>query len=257
MRYVKISGAGGPSWGRVEGEDVVLLDDCPIAGAGQETGSVVKLRQARLLAPCEATKVVCLGMNYASHAREIDLPIPDDPAMFFKPVSTLAGSGEPIRLPARSSRVEHEAELAYVIGRRAYKVSPAAALDHVWGYTCANDVTARDIQLIGGTYLNVAWSKAYETFCPAGPWVAVDEIDPDDVTVQCRVNGAVRQRESTGDFIFDVATQIAWLSDIMPLEPGDLVLSGTPKGVGRLEPGDTVEIEISGIGTLTNPVAGR
>jgi 2-keto-4-pentenoate hydratase/2-oxohepta-3-ene-1,7-dioic acid hydratase in catechol pathway len=150
--------------------------------------------------------------------------------------------------------VEHEAELACVMRRRVFRAGKEEALAAVWGYTCSNDVTARDIQRIGGNYLNVVWSKAYPAFCPIGPWIVVDEIDPDDVEVSCIVNGAVRQRERTSDFIFDMATQIAWISQIMPLEPGDLVLTGTPKGVGRLVPGDTVTIAIPGIGELSNPV---
>ena len=124
------------------------------------------------------------------------------------------------------------AELACVMRRRVFRASREEAIDAVWGYTCANDVTARDIQLIGGTYLNVVWSKAYPAFCPIGPWIVVDEINPDDVEVGCIVNGQVRQRERTSDFIFDMATQTAWISQIMPLEAGDAVLTGTPKGVG-------------------------
>jgi 2-keto-4-pentenoate hydratase/2-oxohepta-3-ene-1,7-dioic acid hydratase in catechol pathway len=146
------------------------------------------------------------------------------------------------------------AELACVMRRRVFRASREEAIDAVWGYTCANDVTARDIQLIGGTYLNVVWSKAYPAFCPIGPWIVVDEINPDDVEVGCIVNGQVRQRERTSDFIFDMATQTAWISQIMPLEAGDAVLTGTPKGVGRLMPGDSVTIAISGIGELTNPI---
>lgn len=252
--YARVSLPDGPAWGRVDGEAIRLIDGSPLAGRVRETGAWVPVAGARLLAPCEPTKIVCLGMNYASHAREIGLPIPDDPAMFMKPVSALAGHGDAIVLPARSDRVEHEAELAFVIGRRAHRIRPEEALSHVFGYTCANDVTARDIQTRGGNYLNVVWSKAYETFCPVGPVLVAGDIDPDDVLVECRVNGALRQSESTRDFIFPVATQIAWISQIMPLEVGDLVLTGTPKGVGRLVAGDVVEISISGIGTLSNPV---
>lgn len=254
MRYARIDRNGGPAWARVEGDDLRLLAGSPIGAGAPETGERVSAAGARRLAPCEPGKIVCLGMNYASHAREIGLPIPSDPAMFMKPVSTLCGDGDAIVLPARSERVEHEAELAFVIGRRAHRVSPETALEHVFGYTCANDVTARDIQMMGGTYLNVVWSKAYETFCPVGPVLVAGEIEPDDVLVECRVDGALRQSERTRDFIFPLAEQIAWISDIMPLEPGDLVLTGTPKGVGRLSPGDVVEVEIAGIGTLTNTV---
>jgi len=254
MRYVRYRTGGQVRWGQLEGETIHELDADDVMSAPRRTGASHELSEVSLLAPAEPTKIICLGMNYASHAREIGLPIPDDPAMFMKPVSSLAGPGEPIACPARSQQVEHEAELAFVMRRRVFRAGREESLAAVWGYTCANDVTARDIQRIGGNYLNVVWSKAYPAFCPIGPWIVVDEIDPDNVEVSCLVNGQVRQRERTSDFIFDVATQIAWISQIMPLEPGDLVLTGTPKGVGRLSPGDSVTIAISGIGELTNPV---
>lgn len=253
MRYVRYSASGEARWGLLE-DGVVHELQGNVLGTHQKTGRTSALAAVRLLAPAQPTKIVCLGMNYASHAREIGLPIPADPAMFLKPLSALAGPGDVIPCPARSNRVEHEAELAYVMRRRAFRVSAKEALDAVWGYTCANDVTARDIQLIGGNFLNVVWSKAYPAFCPIGPWIAVDEIDPGNVEVRCEVNGQVRQAERTSDFIFDVATQVAWISQIMPLEAGDLVLTGTPKGVGRLVPGDSVTVAISGLGALTNAV---
>lgn len=205
-----------------------------IFGTPRVSGRESRLEEVKLLPPATPTKIVCLGMNYASHAKEIGLPVPKDPAMFLKPVSALAAHGDSIPLPSRSKRVEHEAELACVMKRRVYRLGRKEALDAVWGYTCANDVTARDIQLLGGNYLNVVWSKACPGFCPIGPWVVVDEINPDDVEVKCTVNGAVRQRQRTSDVIFDMATQIAWISEIMPLEPGDVVLTGTPSGQSRL-----------------------
>ena len=253
MRYVRYRKGGEPRWGQLEGETIHELRG-DVLSTPSRTGASHPLADVTLLAPAEPTKIICLGMNYASHAREIGLPIPGDPALFLKPLSALCGPGEPIAGPSRSGQVEHEAELACVMRTRVFRATREEALAAVWGYTCANDVTARDIQRIGGNYLNVVWSKAYPTFCPIGPWVVVDEIDPDDVEVKCVVNGEVRQRESTSDFIFDMATQIAWISQIMPLERGDLVLTGTPKGIGRLSPGDRVTIEIEGIGALTNPV---
>ena len=138
--------------------------------------------------------------------------------------------------------------------RRVFRAGRDEALDAVWGYTCANDVTAREIQLLGGNYLNVVWSKAYPGFCPIGPCIVVDEINPDDVEVSCTVNGSLRQRERTSDFIFDMAAQISWVSQIMPLEPGDLVLTGTPRGPSRLSAGDSVSVAIEGIGALRNTV---
>jgi 2-keto-4-pentenoate hydratase/2-oxohepta-3-ene-1,7-dioic acid hydratase in catechol pathway len=253
VKYIRYRAGNEVHWGLLEEGTVHELAG-DVLGDHQKTGRTDLLASVQLLAPAEPTKIVCLGMNYASHAREIGLPIPNDPAMFLKPLSALAGPGDEIPCPSRSNRVEHEAELAFVMRTRAFRIDRAQALDSVWGYTCANDVTARDIQLIGGNYLNVVWSKAYPAFCPIGPWVVVGEINPDDVEVKCLVNGETRQAERTRDFIFDIPTQIAWISEIMPLEPGDLVLTGTPKGVGRLQPGDSAAVEISGIGRLTNPV---
>ncbi len=253
MKYVRYRAGGRVRWGRLKGAFVHELEG-RVPGEHRETRRRHRLEEVRLLPPAKPSKIIGLGMNYASHARELGLPIPEDPAMFLKPASALAGPGDPIPCPGRSRRVEHESELACVIGRRAFRVGRDEALDHVWGYTCANDVTARDIQVLGGNYLNLVWSKAYPAFCPIGPWIVVDEIDPDRVDVKCLVNGKLRQSANTSDFIFDMAAQIAWISQIMPLEPGDLVLTGTPKGVGLLRPGDLVTVEISGIGSLTNPV---
>jgi 2-keto-4-pentenoate hydratase/2-oxohepta-3-ene-1,7-dioic acid hydratase in catechol pathway len=253
MKYVRFADDGKDGWGLLDRSQVRELEG-DVFGKSRESGRAFRLAEVKLLPPATPTKIVCLGMNYASHAKEIGLPIPEDPAMFLKPVSALAAHGDPIPLPSRSKRVEHEAELACVMKRRVYRTGRKEALDAVWGYTCANDVTARDIQLLGGNYLNVVWSKAYPGFCPIGPWVVVDEIDPDDVEVKCTVNGAVRQRQRRSDFIFDMATQIAWISQIMPLEAGDVVLTGTPSGPSRLSAGDSVSIEIEGIGALINPV---
>jgi 2-keto-4-pentenoate hydratase/2-oxohepta-3-ene-1,7-dioic acid hydratase in catechol pathway len=253
MRYVRFGTPEGVRWGSLDGELIRELGG-DVFTDYRLTGREFRLQEVKLMAPAEPTKVVCLGMNYASHAREIGLPIPADPAMFLKPLSALSGPGDPIPCPTRSNRVEHEAELAFVMRKRAFRIGRHQARDAIWGYTCANDVTARDIQLIGGNYLNVVWSKAYTGFCPIGPWLVVDELEPDNVEVKCLVNGSVRQNQRTSDFIFDIAAQVAWISQIMPLEPGDVVLTGTPKGVGLLKPGDTVTIEISGIGSLTNPV---
>ena len=255
MKYVRFAVDGQEFWGRLDGARIRQVEG-DLYERPRESGREFAAAQVKLLPPAQPTKIVCLGMNYDSHAKEIGLPVPQDPAMFLKPISALAAHGDPIPLPSRSKRVEHEAELACVMKRRLYRAAREEALAAVWGYTCANDVTARDIQLLGGNYLNVVWSKAYPGFCPIGPCVVVDEIDPDDVEVSCTVNGSLRQRERTRDFIFDMATQISWISQIMPLEPGDLVLTGTPRGPSRLSAGDTVSVEIEGIGTLTNGVVG-
>jgi 2-keto-4-pentenoate hydratase/2-oxohepta-3-ene-1,7-dioic acid hydratase in catechol pathway len=252
MRYVRYETPGGPAWGVVDGARVQRLRGRPWE-TRETTGETEALDAVRLLAPCEPTKIVALGLNYRAHAAEVGVPVPDEPAMFLKPPSSLVGPGADIVHPKRSTRVDYEAELACVIGTRAHRVSEAAALRHVFAYTCLDDVTARDIQRLDGTFLNLAWAKGYDTFCPVGP-ALVDDVDPDDVLVECLVDDRVVQSGSTRDFIFTMARQIAWLSQIMTLEPGDVVSTGTPAGVGPIRVGDRVEVRVSGIGSLVNRV---
>jgi 2-keto-4-pentenoate hydratase/2-oxohepta-3-ene-1,7-dioic acid hydratase in catechol pathway len=195
-------------------------------------------------------KIVGIGVNYRAHAVEMGKAPPAEPLMFLKPSSALIGTGEAIVRPRGYERVDHEAELGVVIGRRARRVEPAAALDHVRGFTCVNDVTVRDLQRSDGQ-----WSRAkgMDTFCPLGPRIVAD-LDPSNLRVQARVNGEVRQDSTTADLIFSVPELIAFISRYMTLEPGDVISTGTPAGVGNLVPGDQVEVEIEGIGVLANPV---
>jgi 2-keto-4-pentenoate hydratase/2-oxohepta-3-ene-1,7-dioic acid hydratase in catechol pathway len=197
------------------------------------------------------TKIVCIGRNYAAHARELGNEVPPAPLIFLKPPSAVIGPGQPILLPPESAQVEHEAEIAVVMGTRASGVSEARALEHVAGYTCLNDVTARDLQKSDGQ-----WSRAkgFDTFCPVGPSV-VDGLDWRSLEVICRVNGVERQRGAATLMIFPIPFLVAYISNIMTLEPGDLIATGTPAGVGRLAPGDVVEVEVPGVGILSNPVA--
>jgi 2-keto-4-pentenoate hydratase/2-oxohepta-3-ene-1,7-dioic acid hydratase in catechol pathway len=173
--------------------------------------------------------------------------------MFLKPPTAIVDPGAPIVHPKRSSRVDYESELACVIKTTARKVSEKDALHHVLGYTCLNDVTARDIQFMGGNLLNMTWGKGYDTFCPIGP-ILTDEIDPDDVLVEGYLNGRRVQSSSTRDFIFSMARQVSWVSHIMTLLPGDVLTTGTPSGIGPMKPGDVIEVRIAGIGSLSNPV---
>ncbi len=195
-------------------------------------------------------KIVCVGRNYAAHAKELGNAVPERPLLFFKPPSAIIAPGEPIRMPRASARVDHEAEIALVIGRRARRVPAADAMAHVEGIRCANDVTARDLQKVDGQW---ARAKGFDTFCPLGP-VVREGFDWDDLEIIGRVNGEVRQRGHVRDLIFPFPALIAAISDIMTLEPGDLVLTGTPEGVGPLAAGDVVEVEIPGVGILSNPV---
>ncbi len=197
-----------------------------------------------------AGKIICVGRNYAAHARELGNEVPERPLLFFKPPSAVIGAGEAIRMPRASARVDHEAEIALVIGTRARRVVAAEAMAHVAGIACANDVTARDLQKVDGQW---ARAKGFDTFCPLGPVVA-DGFAWDALEIIGRVNGEVRQHGHVRDLIFDFPHLVAYVSDIMTLEPGDLILTGTPEGVGPLAAGDVVEVEIPGVGILSNPV---
>jgi len=251
MRLCRLVADGRPRWGSTEGDEVRLFDAAPWVG-GRPDGTALPFASAALLPPCEPTKVVCVGLNYRAHAAEMGKELPAEPLIFLKAPSALLAPGGEVVLPRQSQRIEHEGELALVIGRRARHVPVSRALDHVLGYSCADDVTARDIQRREKVY---ARAKGFDTFCPVGPWLETDVPDPQGLALALRVNGEVRQRGSTGDMIFTVAEVIAFISSVMTLEPGDLILTGTPPGVGPLGPGDTVEVEIAGIGTLRHGVA--
>lgn len=213
---------------------------------------VASLDEVELLAPCEPTKIVAIGRNYAAHAAESGAQVPTEPLFFLEPPSAVVGPGATIQYPEHlSQHVEHEAELAVVIGRQARCVSRQEAQAFVWGYTCGNDVTARDLQQRDGQWTR---GKGFDTLCPLGPWI-VPGLDPSDLRIRCRVNGELRQDGRTRDMIFPISELIAYISAVMTLEPGDVILTGTPSGVGPIVPGDRVTVEIEGIGTLENEVA--
>jgi len=205
----------------------------------------------RLLAPLQPSKIICIGRNYAEHAKEHDAEVPKVPLIFMKPPSAIINPGDKILLPPQSQQVEHEAELVVVIGKRCRNVTAEEAQNYILGYTVGNDVTARDLQKSDGQWTR---AKGFDTFCPFGPWVDT-EFDPSDALITCRVNGQPRQMASTRDMVFNVGQLVAFISSIMTLEPGDLIFTGTPAGVGPLKSGDSVEVEIEGLGKLTNPVA--
>jgi 2-keto-4-pentenoate hydratase/2-oxohepta-3-ene-1,7-dioic acid hydratase in catechol pathway len=251
MQLCRLEVAGTPRWGVIEGELVTPLAEPPWESVRKIAGAM-PLATARLLPPCEPTKIVAVGLNYRAHAAEMGKELPEEPLLFLKAPSSLLPPGGTVTLPRQSSRVEHEGELALVIGRTASKVSAAHALEHVKGFTCLDDVTARDIQRREKVY---ARAKGFDTFCPVGPWLETEIADPQALELELRVNGEVRQTGSTADMIFPVAEVIAFISHIMTLYPGDLVTTGTPPGVGPLRPGDRVEVEIAGIGVLAHAVA--
>jgi 2-keto-4-pentenoate hydratase/2-oxohepta-3-ene-1,7-dioic acid hydratase in catechol pathway len=214
------------------------------------TGEDIPLAQVRLLAPVIPSKVVAIGKNYLEHAEEMGGPVPEEPIIFLKPSTAVIGPDDFISYPRISERVDHEAELAIVIGRLARRIKAEESGKFILGYTCGNDVTARDLQLKDGQ-----WSRAkgFDGFCPLGPWVET-QLDPTDVEVLCRVNGEVRQNARTSQLAFGPATLVEFITQVMTLLPGDVVLTGTPAGVSALKPGDKVEVEVEGIGVLANEV---
>lgn len=208
------------------------------------------LEAVRVLAPVVPSKIVAVGLNYRDHAAEQGKPLPAEPLIFLKPSTAVVGPGEPIRLPPGAGRVDHEAEMAVVIGRRATRVSAAEALEHVLGITCANDVTAREIQRRENQYTR---PKGFDTFAPLGPAIAVG-LDPADLAVEGWVNGVRRQASSTRQLIFPVPELVSFISHVMTLLPGDIISTGTPSGIGPLAAGDLVTIRVAGVGDLVNPV---
>ena len=252
-RIVRFSHEGSPRYGVLDGDEVAVIEPHPFA-AHRPTGERVGLAGLTLLAPVIPSKIVCVGKNYRDHAAEMGGEVPEEPLLFLKPSSAVIGPHEPIRLPAdRSSDVHHEAELAVVVGALLQRVSPEEALAGILGYTCANDVTARDLQATEGQWFR---AKGFDSFCPLGPAIATD-LDPSDLGVRCLVDDELRQDGTTADLVHDVATLVSEISQITTLLPSDVVLTGTPAGVGPLRAGQTVRVEIDGIGALTNPVVDR
>jgi 2,4-diketo-3-deoxy-L-fuconate hydrolase len=264
------TGDGAPKVGYIENGEVRPLGGTNLleyiehgrSAERQPGGEAVALEEVRPHAPITRPgKIVAIGLNYVDHAEETGQPIPEVPVVFGKYPNTIIGPGEPIRIPPIASQIDYEAELTIVIGRRARNVSEDEAMEHVFGYTNANDVSARDLQFSeGGQWTR---SKSIDTFCPVGPYIATrDEIpDPHNLYIRCILNGEVVQDGHTSKMIFSVAEMVSFLSQGMTLEPGDLIITGTPPGVGMardpqlwMKPGDEVSIEIEGLGTLTNPV---
>lgn len=253
MRLGRIASPDGVAFVSIEGQDtkaiVREIAEHPF-GTPTFTGRQWPLADVRLLAPILASKVVCIGKNYAAHVAEMGGDRVENPIIFIKPNTAIVGPNAPIMLPADANPVHHEGELAAVIGRPCKDVPASRAAENILGYTIANDVTARDQQRQDGQWTR---AKGHDTFCPVGPWIVTD-IDPADLDIRTEVNGEVRQHSRTSMMIHDVGAIIEWISAVMTLLPGDLILTGTPEGVGPIEDGDTVGVTVEGIGTLTNPV---
>ena len=252
MHYCRFEIESKILWGIIEGDKVAALTSPPWLG-GQPAADRHSLNNVRLLAPATPTKIVCVGRNYRDHAAELNNPVPKQPLIFLKPPSSIIGPEQKILYPAESRRVDYEGELALVIGRRCRNVPRGTeALACIFGFTCLNDVTARDLQKADGHFTR---GKGFDTFCPVGPVIATG-LDPADLTVESFLNGERRQNAPTTDMIFPPDVIIEFVSGVMTLEPGDLITTGTPAGVGPLQPGDTVDVVIDGIGQLRNRVAG-
>lgn len=251
MRVARFSHQGRIGFGIVDEDALVELSGDPILGLWDTTGDRIPLGEAKLLAPViPRSKVVAVGRNYAKHAAELGNDVPEQPLVFLKPNTSVIGPGDAIVLPPESESVHFEGEVALVIGSVAKRLTPEDALGAVFGVTIANDVTARDLQRAEDQW---ARAKGFDTFCPLGPAIET-EPDWDALRVITRVDGEVRQDGVSSDWIFDVPTVLTWITAAMTLLPGDVVLMGTPEGVGPLEPGQTVEVEVPGVGTLRSPV---
>lgn len=249
MLIVRFRAAGKTRYGALEANHVIEYSGTPFTFL-RRARRRYPLKQIVLLTPVMPSKIVTLGLNYRDHAAELGLPLPDEPILFLKPPSALVGPDDPIVYPRESRRVDYEGELAIVMRRRCRNAPPARAREYVLGYTCLNDVTARDIQARDE---RGSRAKAFDTFCPLGPCIATD-IDPNAVLVETYVNGERRQSSSTKELILPIEDVVARVSQIMTLLPGDVIATGTPPGVGPLQPGDRVEVRIEGIGSLKNTV---
>ncbi len=250
MRIVRYQHASeAPRFGWVQDNLVGELEGSPF-GEYRRLDVVYQLGEVRLLAPVIPSKIICVGRNYVAHAKEHNAEVPEVPLLFLKPPSSIINPNDKIILPPQSRQVEHEAELAVVIGKRGRWIALEETNEYILGYTIANDVTARDLQRSDGQWTR---AKGFDTFCPFGPWIQTD-FDPADALITCHVNGEMRQMASTRDMVFSVRQLIAYASSVMTLEPGDLLLTGTPAGVSPLKSGDVVEVSIEGLGKLANPV---
>ncbi|HEU5315303.1 MAG TPA: fumarylacetoacetate hydrolase family protein [Chloroflexota bacterium] len=247
MRIARVQERGGPTWAIVESDTVYRLQGSPFENPsrGERIGD---LRSAHLLAPCEPTKVVCIGLNYRAHAAETGQELPKEPLMFLKPPTSVVGPGDDVVWAPGSQKIDYEAELAVVFKKQAKNVAAGAFRDYVLGYTCANDVSARDFQRGDGQW---ARAKGSDTFCPLGPWIETD-LDPSDLRISGKLNGEVKQDSRTSDLVFNLDFLVSHLTKYFTMLPGDVLITGTPAGIGPMNPGDEYEVEIEGIGSLKN-----
>ena len=251
MKIIRFTAGRKTRYGILSGDSVQVIDGSPFRSV-RPVEECYRLSDVRLLAPCQPSKIVAVGLNYRSHAEEMDTPLPEAPLIFLKPSTAVIGPEDAIVYPSASSQVDFEGELGVVIKKRARHVSSGEALDYVLGYTCFNDVTARDLQSRDGQWTR---AKGFDTFAAIGPCIET-ELDPTSVPVETYLNGELKQQGNTSDLIYSVAEIISFVSGVMTLLPGDVIATGTPGGIGPMSVGDTVEIQIAPIGTLRNHVVG-
>jgi 2-keto-4-pentenoate hydratase/2-oxohepta-3-ene-1,7-dioic acid hydratase in catechol pathway len=247
MKIVRFTADGKAKYGVLNDQSIQAIEGKPFRHL-KLTEQYYQRNQVRLLAPCEPSKIIAMGLNYHSHARELDLPLPNSPLTFLKPPTAVIGPGENIVYPSASARVDYEGELAVVIKRPVWRVAVEDAMEYVLGYACFNDVTARDLQNHDGQWTR---AKGFDTFAAIGPWIET-ELDPSDVVLETYLNGELKQRGDTSDLIYSIPEIINFISNVMTLLPGDVIATGTPSGVGPMYPGDTVEVKIEALGTLRN-----
>lgn len=253
MKFARYQLDGRIHHGRLHDDGTLERLAGPMLTTQQTTGERDALAKVKLLAPVDPPRLFGVGLNYALHAKEANMAIPEFPMLFMKPSTALIGPDEPIIYPRQGKRVDYECELAVVIGKKVRRIPQERALEAVFGYTCANDVSERTIQWPEMKMGSILIGKGFDTFCPLGPVVATG-IDPHRLQIQTRLNGVVKQNSNTADLIFDVAKLVSYMSEAVTLLPGDVIITGTPSGIGPMNPGDTVEIEIEKIGVLRNPV---
>ncbi len=249
MKYVRFTYQNKVSYGLLNDDTIQVLEGSPFS-----TYTITDVRlsasEVTLLTPCDYSKAICIGLNYRDHAQEFQLPIPTEPVVFLKPSTAALAPLGVIEYPAMCKRLDYEAELAIVIGKKARNLSVEEVGSYILGYTCANDITARDLQPKTGQW---TVAKSFDTFCPFGPYIS-DEVDPSNLTIESRVNGKTMQKSNTKNLIFAVPFLVSYLSQIMTLLPGDIILTGTPGGISGMHHGDTVEIRIEGLGVLKNTI---
>lgn len=245
--YVRYSNNNKEYYGFMENGEITRLAG-DMFESTELSAEKLSASSVTLLAPCQPTKVVCVGLNYLDHAKEMNEELPKAPLLFLKPPTTVIGNGQDIVAPANTGRLDYEGELAIVIGKKAKNISKSEAGDYIFGFTCANDFTAREIQLSDKQWTR---GKSFDTFCPLGPGI-VKEVNKENAKIQLKVNGEVRQSSNINMFIFSIDEVVSYISKCMTLFPGDVILTGTPHGVGPVNSGDTMSVTIDGIGTLTN-----